>query len=173
MNRNQLIKSLNLKGVGIEIGVQQGWYSDIILSNSELYLYLLDSWRHFDNYIDTANVSDEKHLLRMAGTVSLLRKHEGRHTLIRDTSKNASILFCDNFFDFIYIDANHSYQAVKEDLEIWFPKLKNGGIIAGHDYLNKPPTFGVKDAVDEFFQGKQILTTNEDNFKTWYVKNDT
>lgn len=169
MNRNQLIKSLNLSGVGIEIGVQQGWYSDIILQNSNLYMYLLDSWRYFDNYNDAANIDNEKQLLRMAMTISLLRKHEGRHTVIRDTSKRGSKLFADEFFDFVYIDANHSYESVYEDLECWYPKVKKGGIFAGHDYLDRPPVFGVKSAVDKFLSSYTINFTDEQDFKTWYI----
>lgn len=169
MNRNQLIKSLNLSGVGIEVGVQQGWYSEVILNNSNLHMYLLDSWRHFENYNDAANVDNEKHLLRMAMTISTLRRYEGRFTVIRDTSVNGSKLFSDNFFDFIYIDANHSYAAALEDLQTWFPKVKPGGVFAGHDYLDAPPTFGVKSAVDNFLKDYQINTTDEDNFKSWYI----
>ncbi len=61
-----------------------------------------------------------------------------------------------NKYDIIYIDADHSYPAVKKDIEIAFQKVKNGGFIMGHDYeLNKNKcnynwSFGTKQAVDEF-----------------------
>lgn len=51
-------------------------------------------------------------------------------------------------FDMIFIDADHSYEAVKQDIEDWFPKLKKGGIIIGHDYHDFE---GVKKAVHEYF----------------------
>jgi predicted O-methyltransferase YrrM len=65
-------------------------------------------------------------------------------------------LFSDEYFDFIYIDGNHSYDAVKDDLTKWYPKLKKGGLIAGDDYSKLAEeklfnyNFGVKRAVDEF-----------------------
>ena len=73
---------------------------------------------------------------------------------IRAASVEASSLYEDKSLDFVFIDADHSYEAVKEDLEAWFPKMKDGGTIAGHDYGN--PTNGVKPAVDEFFLEKDL-----------------
>jgi hypothetical protein len=55
--------------------------------------------------------------------------------MIRSDSVNGAELFNDESLDFIYIDANHKYEFVKQDMETWFPKLRNGGIFAGHDYL--------------------------------------
>ena len=50
------------------------------------------------------------------------------------TSKEAAGYFHDNLFDFIYIDANHTYEFAKEDLDLWWPKVKCGGYFGGHDY---------------------------------------
>ena len=63
-------------------------------------------------------------------------------------------------YDIIYIDADHTYEAVKKDIEIAFDKIKDGGFIMGHDYeLNKNKcehnwSFGTKQAVDEFCENK-------------------
>lgn len=57
--------------------------------------------------------------------------------------------FEDGSIDFLFIDGDHRYPSVKKDLQMWFPKIKEGGIIAGHDY--NEPSCGVKQAVDEFF----------------------
>lgn len=69
--------------------------------------------------------------------------------------------------DFVFIDADHSYEAVKKDIEAWYLKVKKGGIFAGHDYRASPD---VKKAVDEFIL-KNILTLNY-NFKenVWMTK---
>lgn len=56
--------------------------------------------------------------------------------------------FSDNSIDFIYIDALHDYESVKKDLHGWYPKVKKGGILSGHDYT--PTHQGVINAVDEF-----------------------
>ncbi len=57
--------------------------------------------------------------------------------------------FNDGAFDFVYIDADHSYEAVKRDIAAWLPKIKPGGIIAGHDRVRE----GVHRAVAEAFPG--------------------
>jgi predicted O-methyltransferase YrrM len=72
-------------------------------------------------------------------------------TALMMTSEEASKLFDDESFDFIFIDAEHLYENVKQDLNNWYPKLKKGGIFAGHDYRE-----GVQKAVDEFFENKKI-----------------
>ena len=76
--------------------------------------------------------------------------------VIKEFSKGASQLFPDEYFDLVYIDANHTYQGVSADLEIWLPKVKRGGLLAGHDYFiydnARPWTqfFGIVPAVNEF-----------------------
>lgn len=74
---------------------------------------------------------------------------------IRRTSEEANNLYQDESVDIIFIDADHSYEAVKKDIKIWLPKVKKGGILAGHDY---PSGYhpGVKQAVDEIFITSQI-----------------
>ena len=67
---------------------------------------------------------------------------------IRLTSTEASNLYADNSLDFVFIDANHSYEFIKDDIKHWYPKVKKGGILAGHDYWSDWP--GVIQAVDEF-----------------------
>ena len=87
----------------------------------------------------------------------------------------------DNSVDFIYVDAGHTYEAVMEDLEAWWSKVKVGGIIAGDDYYTgyvhaAGYTFGVSDAVDVFFEKKnhRVYATGFSDmripaFPTWYV----
>ena len=67
-------------------------------------------------------------------------------------SKAACPLFPDLYFDFVFIDADHRYESVKADILGWMPKVRKGGVIAGHDYKwpgKRHP--GVKRAVDEVF----------------------
>lgn len=74
------------------------------------------------------------------------------HTkLIADFTANAGKWFSGEV-DFLFIDADHSYDGVKQDLEEWLPKLKNGGYVAFHDYFNNAFP-GVKQAVDEHTVG--------------------
>ena len=69
-------------------------------------------------------------------------------THIEDYSYNVVNQFKDESIDFIYIDANHSYESVKKDLELYLPKLKQNGWIGGHDY-NKNQWPGVVKAINE------------------------
>ena len=64
--------------------------------------------------------------------------------------------YTDESLDFIFIDAAHDYESVKKDINAWFPKLKNGGVIAGHDYTWCDD---VEKAVHEFFGDKIIYET--------------
>lgn len=83
-------------------------------------------------------------------------------TVIRMKSNKAAILFPDKYFDFIFIDGAHDYESVMEDLNLWIPKLKNGGIIGGDDY--DPCWSGVVKAVDEKF-GNSV----KKQWPAWYV----
>jgi glycosyl transferase family 25 len=70
----------------------------------------------------------------------------------------------DQSLDFVFIDANHSYEFVKQDIEAWLPKVKPGGYIGGHDYSGSDGHKGVVKAVDEAFPEKEIIGTS------WLVK---
>jgi len=72
---------------------------------------------------------------------------------IRMESLKASELYEDESLDFVFLDASHKYEDIKEDLFAWYPKVKKGGIFAGHDY---PTWTQVVRAVDEFFPGKNF-----------------
>jgi len=67
------------------------------------------------------------------------------------SSIEASKLYADESLDFVFIDANHIYRAVMDDIMLWFPKVKKGGHIAGHDYGAIWP--GVVEAVNDYFAG--------------------
>ena len=79
----------------------------------------------------------------------------------------------DSYFDFMYIDADHTYEAVKKDLELCKIKTKPGGIIAGHDY-NKEKFCGVVDAVNEFCLANNyyIEYMTEDGCPTYGIFNN-
>lgn len=81
----------------------------------------------------------------------------------------------DASLDFVYIDAQHHYEAVREDLALWYPKLRVGGLFAGHDYLDGEvdgDRFGVKRAVDEFAgeKGLRIGVTLERDYPSWFCR---
>lgn len=172
-----ILVDYKLHGYGVEIGVKQGEFSKHILEHWKgMKLYLVDPWASQDT-----TVYDETHHDHNSDyecCLNNIKPYEGKYEIIRDFSNNAYKQFEDEFFDFIYIDANHSYEAVKEDLTLWYPKLKKGGLFCGDDYTYKPEepnifegySFGVRRAVDEFAQlhkkNVSIELTGE-----WYYKN--
>ena len=189
-HRDEIPTYLNrwgLTGTGVEVGVSQGEYSDVLLSKwSGKKLYLVDAWRHFDGVEDISNPPPATHFRHMLMTLQKVYAYGSRATIIRDLSANAANLFQDGTLDFVYIDASHDYENVKIDLQTWYPKVKPGGVFAGHDYLDGTIHFndgegkyagaahyGVKRAVDEFavFHRLKIDHTNPANELTpsWYT----
>jgi hypothetical protein len=87
-------------------------------------------------------------------TLAKLEKFGDRSEVIVGRTPDYATKFDDNFFDYIYIDANHSYMPVYQDLLAWWPKLKSGGLFCGDDYtdVNNPGEgkYGVVEAVDQF-----------------------
>ena len=159
-NRKHLTNMLidyKLHGYGVEIGVKQGEFSKHLLEHWRcMKLYLVDPWETQDSAVYDETHHD--HSTDFLTCLNNIKPYDGKYEIVRDYSHNAYKEFKDEYFDFIYIDANHSYDAVKEDLEKWYPKLKQGGLIAGDDYTHTAEepnlfngyTFGVKKAVDEF-----------------------
>jgi len=83
--------------------------------------------------------------------------------IIKNTSVEASKLFPNEYFNFVYIDANHSYKNVKQDIECWFPKVKIQGFIGGHDYLSHK---SVVTAVNECLPNVKNISRN------WYYRKE-
>jgi len=77
--------------------------------------------------------------------------------LIHGTSAKIAGKLPDGVFDFVYVDAAHDYDSVKDDLNLWSKKVKPGGFICGHDYWASGAAWpGVKSAVDEFIAQNRV-----------------
>jgi hypothetical protein len=147
-----LKEALPDKPIGAELGVLKGDFSEMILSIVDpARLVLIDpfkkggkSYNEGLGWLTSAYSTDREYEIVCSKFVN-----EDRIWIIRDFSYDAIFCIVDKYFDFIYHDASHLYEDVRRVLKDWFPKLKNGGIICGHDYVDHP-SFGVKKAVDEF-----------------------
>lgn len=172
-----LLNARRLLGEGAEVGVQHGYFSEAILNVWQGgRLYSIDPWQEFlaTAYVDIANITQFEHDQRYGQTIERLRRFGARSCILRQTSKEAVGSFADRQLDFVYLDAQHHYEAVKEDIALWYPKIKKGGLLAGHDYLDghiDEGIFGVKSAVDEFVNatGLRLSISQESEFKSWFI----
>lgn len=145
-DRQELLKYLPQGGIVAELGVDQGDYSEIIYKlNKPQKLHLIDVW-------GSNRYNKQKQELVERKFSSPISKKEVEINL--GLSTEVVNEFKDEYFDWIYIDTDHSYKMTKQELELWFPKVKQGGIIAGHDFIignwNGMIRYGVIEAVQEF-----------------------
>ena len=148
---------LGYSGAGVELGVKQGEFAEQVLNAwpaCSAYT-LVDPWRHQASYADVANVADAKHSEFMTEALQRTARFGSKVRVLRKMSFEAVADFADGdcSLDFVYVDAVHDYEGALRDLVDWWPKLRPGGIMAGHDYLdgiNVAGVFGVQTAVDRF-----------------------
>jgi predicted O-methyltransferase YrrM len=133
----------------IEVGAWKGMSAsymavEIINSNKDIRFDCVDLWEYADSQND---ISED--MYENLYEVFLKNIEPVKHIInpIKDYSVKASNLYEDKSVDFIFLDASHDYENVMNDLNAWFPKVKLGGVLAGHDYASE----GVKKAVNEFF----------------------
>lgn len=139
-NRVELAKYLNDQGYrkGAEVGVFAGYYSKVLLENiPELKLLAVDNWEG-----SWGRSRDDAY--KALGNNPQVR-------IIEKSSVEAASQVPDDSLDFVYIDAAHDYEHVKQDIEAWYPKVRAGGVLCGDDYYHmRSGNTGVIDAVDEF-----------------------
>lgn len=146
-HRHKLFEWLCTTGRGgnwAEIGVADGGHARMMLENSDCErLYLVDLW---DPAVATYN-EDAKNWYTKCH--QLMREYPDRCFLIQGDSAKSAELFGDDYLDFVFIDADHRYHGISGDLEAWWPKVRSGGVMSGHDYVDWE-SYGVIRAVDEF-----------------------
>ena len=135
-----MIDKLNLK-IGVEIGVDKGGFSQHIMNKSDMRkYYCIDTWQ--DNFGSDfkPNYFDPDGGARFKEAKTTLTPYikEERLMMIVNTGLNASKYFGSESIDFCYIDGDHSFDGIYNDIMAWTPKVKVGGIIAGHDYKDGP-----------------------------------
>ena len=161
-----LINSYGLKK-GVEIGVSTGGHSDAILKRTNVEkLYSIDPWLKNPSLGMPHPVLFEMLYLRVAHR---LQRYGKRSYILRDYSYKVTHLFDERSLDFVFVDGDHNYEAVKKDLEMWFPKVRTGGIIGGDDYATSWP--GVPKAVNEFFAAKGLVVhQDKEQPRIWWVQ---
>ena len=145
---------------GVEVGVHNGNNASYILKTLDMeMLYLVDIWGRYmmeNNIVDTSNLYEE---------VKDKFKDVDNVEIFRTTSELASKTI--HTLDFVYLDANHEYHFVNEDINYWFPKIRPGGVLGGHDYSSQWP--GVMMAVNKFITETK-LELHTGGLDWWVVK---
>ena len=170
-----LLNERGLVGTGAEIGVFAGEYSARILTGwSGRLLLSIDPWRQASDYVDVTNVEQEDFDLLFATSRARLERFGDRSRILRMTSADAAKTIEDRSLDFVFVDARHDEASVREDLGLWYPKVRPGGIFAGHDYLDgdlPEGRFGVKSAVDDMARMRGLVVhVTPEKFPTWIVE---
>lgn len=148
----ELFKEKGFK-IGVEIGTDRGEYADILLNRIPgLTLVCVDPWVAYTEGNEVKTQEDVDKIYEKA-----MSRINGRAFIFRTISMEAVKVFADNSLDFVFIDGNHSYNFVKEDIEEWTKKVKKGGIVSGHDYKeDKVNNYGVIEAVDEYCEKNDL-----------------
>lgn len=148
---NELIKeNLSKNTVMCEVGSYGGVSSSLFAYYCKK-VYCVDPWlQSYDGRDNIEKIFDET----TRQFTNIIK--------IKNFSVKASAFFENNFFDFVYVDADHSYESAIEDIRAWMPKIKLSGAIGGHDYNGE----GVKKAVNELF-GKAVKIYED---SSWYAK---
>jgi predicted O-methyltransferase YrrM len=132
---SQIIQQVQAKDV-LELGVLRGAFAEHILRNcpSVARYYMLDPWRHLDDWNKPANVDqstfEEIYSVAMAKTDFAREKR----IVLRGTTTEVIDEIADESLDIAYIDADHTLRGISIDLIRTYPKVRPGGIVGGDDY---------------------------------------
>lgn len=154
----------------VEVGVWKGSsISYLATKNKDSKIYAVDLFEETYRY-KKGKLKQEASKVNLTYNENLIKT--GTRDIITDIksySWDGASHFKDSTIDFVFIDADHSYDSVKKDLEAWYSKVKSGGLFSGHDYepYEKHNHPGVKKAVDEFASNLGIVV-NQQPGTVWY-----
>lgn len=147
-----------------EIGVDRGLNAICMLNASPKSKFIL-----VDSYIfseDCGFLDKEDMFNRKQQMLKNIEPFKNRVEFIEKPSVETAALFPDKSFDYVYIDGRHTYQAVKEDFFAWFPKVKDFGIIAGHDFhfagIKQAVLNSINNTLNLYIWGIEIMIPNTD-----------
>lgn len=154
--------------IGAELGVGFGGHVESLLTIPSIErLYGVDPFEHRPDYQDPMNLLQEQFDELYRFVLERTTGYGDRYVHARKRSLDAAEEVQEPL-DFIYIDADHSFEGVWSDLCAWFTKIRDGGVIGGHDYghLNFP---GIQEAVDRFF-GRFGWKIHVEQEGVWWVE---
>jgi len=170
-----LLNCLGLLGEAVEVGVQAGVHaSGLLLAWRGKHLRLVDKWSSGGGsqafYVDIANIQGEEirlqHRVHCEARLSNFLR-TGRAEIVHMDSAAAASQVLDRSLDFVYLDARHDFAGVAADIHAWWPKVKVGGVFAGHDFVDGEFPEG------DFFWISALREVLPDLWKHAYVTNET
>jgi hypothetical protein len=170
--RNDLLDRLPKDLKIVELGVFKGEFSEEIYKRmNPKELYLVDIWK---GEFGSGDKDGNNHTVvkDMKDVYLNLKNKYAHHDNIFIYRKNTIDFLnsvSDDYFDMIYVDADHSYEAVTKDMELSFLKLKNSGILAGHDYIKNTE---IEAAVNNFClkYNQTIISLTNDGCPTFLIQ---
>jgi hypothetical protein len=170
---NEIIRIIGDRNYGsyLEVGV---WRGDNLLPIAKKYpnlvCYGVDpySGSNYEEYYKEENMQmvDGIYYEKLFQDILVRTKKFKNINIIRKTSKVAVNDFSDQSLDIVFIDAKHDYKSVSEDIRIWLPKVKIGGVLCGHDYSLR--YFGVVEAVNKIIGYDNVVIKRDATF--FYTK---
>ena len=163
LKSDQPHRKITIVEIGAWLGRSSFYLVDKHAGPSANKVYIVDTWLGSASEIDTHHsLAKEKNIY--VEFMRNMQKLHGRFTPIRATSVEAANIFENGTVDYVFIDGEHTYEAVKADIEAWLPKMSTIGIMAGHDYNDNWP--GVVKAVGEKF-GNAVKKDSD----IWIIEN--
>ena len=150
--------------VGVEIGVAGGDNSKSMLKNLNMkMLYLVDPYMMYEDGVTTHSSEFIAGFRIVCETLAILPNVTFIQKKSEDSTKEIP-----NGLDFVYIDGNHSYESVKRDIGLYYPKVRVGGLIGGHDFESR--FVGLCSAVLEFAKENNLTLSGGAGKNDWWIR---
>lgn len=158
---------------GAEVGVLDGRLSAFLLQQRpDLTLYLVDMWavpyaRYRDSEVGAARMTEASVAATKAQALASTQFAAARRVVLQGLSWEVAERVPDGSLAFVFLDADHTYEGVANDLAAWFPKVSCGGLFAGHDWGNE--RWGVTRAVREFAAELGVVRVHSGADGVWWM----
>lgn len=122
----------------VEVGTFAGNSTEIFLQYFK-HIICIDPWKSKFDENDTLSNPNKFNMEEVYNQFKeyVVRKYAENITIYRSTSREVIDYIDNELLDFVYIDGNHQEEFIRDDIKLWYPKVKRGGFIGGHDYYSK------------------------------------
>lgn len=160
----------NMLGNVAEVGVAYGGFlhHNMSIWRGKRY-YAIDPWKDYSDYNEFPYPVDQKMYDKWHDDLRQEYLNDPCVKVVRGTSLEVARNVNAESLDWVFIDGNHTYEYVRDDIKAWYPNVRQGGILSGHDYTIDFP--GVIRAVNEFVNTtrQELHLTIDINFQSWWI----